>query len=245
MTKPKKHLSQNFLSDDAIIEKFIDAASLASGDKILEIGPGKGAITKKLLAQGFCVTAIELDANLAKKLSHPNLTLIEKDALLFDYTPYLDHYILSNLPFQSATALIKKLIRLPFPKLTLIVQKEVALRIAASPHTKAYGALTIEIQNLAKSSFLFDIPSAAFFPAPKIDAAAIQLIPHPLLFDLDLDFVYHAFRQRRKMLKNSLQPIFPNIEPCLHELKIDPKSRPENLSLQNFADLYQAFQSVK
>ena len=205
MPRPKKSLSQNFLIDDTIVEQLVDAAKIEPGENVLEIGPGRGAITKVLLERQAKVIAIELDTHLAACLKGKDLIVIEADALHFDYSKLPQNKVISNLPFQIATPLITKLIQLPFQSLTLIVQKEVALRLTAKHSTKAYGALTLQTQNLCSANYLFTIPPTAFSPKPKIDSAAIQLIPHPQKYDMDFDFVFNAFRQRRKMLKSSLK----------------------------------------
>ncbi len=238
MPRPKKSLSQNFLIDDTVVQKFVSAADIQPDESVLEIGPGKGAITKVLLEKKAIVTAIELDTALANRLKAPHLTVIEADALHFDYTKISTNKIVANLPFQIATPLILKLIQLPFKSLTVIVQKEVAHRLTAQKSTKAYGALTVQTQNFCAARYLFTIPPEAFSPKPKIDAAAIQLILHPQKFDIDFDFVFTAFRQRRKMLKSSLKKTYPDIEAVMLSLDIDLHARPENLTLEQFNALY-------
>ena len=119
MIAPKKSLSQHFLIDREVITRFLDTVEI--GDQILEIGPGTGALTRPMLDRGAQVTAIEIDERFCK-LTHPNLTLIQGDALTMDLTPYLSSQVISNLPFQIATPLILKLIQLPFSLITVIVQ---------------------------------------------------------------------------------------------------------------------------
>ena len=184
---PKRSLSQNFLIDANVIEKLIDAAQIEKTTPVCEIGPGPGAITEKLLEKSNDVTAIELDTVFAKHLLSYDLIVFEADALTFDYSQLKPHTkIVANLPYHIATPLITKLIQC-FPQiesLTLILQKEVAMRLCANHSTKAYGALTIQTQLFAKPTYLFTIPSSAFYPPPKVESAAIHLQLHKKKSDL-------------------------------------------------------------
>ncbi|HPE85282.1 MAG: ribosomal RNA small subunit methyltransferase A [Chlamydiia bacterium] len=236
--KPKKALSQNFLVDDAVVNAFVDAACVAAGETIVEIGPGYGAITKALLKKGAHVLGIEIDPHLAKKLKAPNLEIVEGDALTFDYTRHPTNKVVANLPFQIATPLIIKLIQLPFNSITIMIQKEVGESLIAQPSTSAYSPITLQTQNLCAARYLFTVPSSAFHPQPKIEAAAIQLIPHPPLYSLDMQFVACAFRQRRKMLKSALKDTYPEIKNVMQDLNLDLTARAENLTLEEFAKLY-------
>lgn len=229
MIAPKKSLSQHFLIDQSIITQLVEPVN--TGDSILEIGPGTGALTRPMLDRGGHVTAIEIDERL--QLKHPNLTFIRGNALSMDLCPFAPAKVISNLPFQIATPLILKLIQCPFSSITVIVQNEVAKRLTATPNTKAYSALTIHTQLYARTEYLFIIPPTAFRPPPKVKSAAIRLIPHSCSYDIDIDFVYGAFRQRRKMLRNTL-----NCGAILKKLGISDTARPENLTLEEFASLW-------
>ena len=243
---PKRSLSQNFLIDVSVIDKLIHAAQIKKTTPVCEIGPGAGAITEKLLEKSDDVCAIELDTVFAKHHRAHDLTVFETDALHFDYHQLKTHTkIVANLPYHIATPLITKLIQL-FPQiesLTLILQKEVADRLCAHPSTKAYGALTIQTQLFANPTYLFTIEPSAFYPPPKVKSAAIHLQLHKKKSDLDIDFVFNAFRNKRKMLKKNLKETYPKIADWMQELNIDLNARAENLTFEQFSNLWKKINS--
>lgn len=247
-----KKLSQNFLIDENIVRKFVDAADLQEGDFALEIGPGAGAITDALLEKKGSVTAVEKDARFADWLSSkPGLTLILGDFLELDLDSLPKGKVLSNLPFQITAPILEKL--LPryeqFSTLTLIVQEEVAMRIMASPKTKLMGSFTIFCRFYADCRKLFSIGPQAFFPSPSVGSCVIQLTlrkpPFPSPHESFFRLVRTAYSKRRKMLRQSLSSLFSKEElrGVWERCSISPKSRPEDLSLEDWLLLHRSFET--
>ena len=213
---------------------------------MVEIGPGKGALTGKLLARAQRVVGIELDPDLADYLSalyatEPRFTLIRGDALQTDWTQWQPGRIAGNLPYYVATPIIARVIRLLLPGVFLI-QKEVAERISASPGHREYGYLSVETHLFSEPELLFTVPPGAFHPPPKVDSAVVRLTPRPRARELGIDdpekflrFVGRCFQYKRKTLRNNLAGS------CGREM-VDrwPEAslRAERISLETFAELY-------
>ena len=246
----KKHLGQHFLYDPLIIEKIIKAADLHPEDLVVEIGPGPGKMTRGLSVKAEQVIAIELDDKLYEKLriglaGYNNIKLIHGDALEYPYENLPEFKVVANIPYYITTPIIFKLLdaRKYLRTITLTVQKEIAERIVAGPGGKDYGVLSIMVQYYAKPSLEFMIPKEAFRPVPKVDSAVvhIRVLKEPSVYVRDQDYFFKvvksAFSQRRKMLSNSLRSIKEDADEWLAEAGIDPRRRPETLSMEEFAHL--------
>jgi len=252
----RKSLGQNFLLDLNVTRRIARAAAPLDQCAAIEIGPGPGGLTRALLLEGARhVIAIERDQRCVAALGElaaafpGRLTVIEGDALTFDPLSLVPtpRKIVANLPYNIATTLL--LHWLPgiaaYQSLTLMFQKEVAQRLAASPHSKDYGRLSVMTQFLCEVRPLFDIPPRAFVPAPKVTSTVVRLVPRaaPLggcrFADLER-VVAAAFGKRRKMLRQSLKSIWPAPEPRLLATGIAPTARAEELSIEQFCALARA-----
>ncbi len=183
----------------------------------MEIGPGKAALTERLLARSPRVVAIELDDELAADLRErqdPKLEIVEGNALHFDWNQWGAGVLAGNLPYYVATALISKYLNNPgeLRQGVFLIQKEVADRITASPGSRDFGYLSVECQFLAQAEYLFSVPPGAFRPPPRVDSAVVRLTPHA---DVDrtestafLHFASACFRQKRKTLRNNLAALY-------------------------------------
>ncbi len=248
---PKKHLGQHFLKDGYIISRIIGTADIGKDDVILEIGPGRGALTFRLAEQAGKVTAIEIDHDLFESLkeraaSYPNLTIIEADALKFPYEKIETQFkVVANLPYYISTPILFRLMELrhKITSMILMLQKEVASRIVASPGSKDYGILSIAVQFYASPAIVFEIPPEAFYPAPEVDSAVLRIIPREKVAvevkneNLFWAVIKSAFSHRRKTLLNSLSMSGFNkeiVNRVLGEVGIDPSVRPEDINIEEW-----------
>ena len=251
MQKHKKRLGQHFWHDKNIINKIISHLEISKQDKFIEIGPGDGALTTPLLERLKDITLIEKDQDLIpileNKYSHKKVTIVNQDILKCELSNLIkkNTRIVGNLPYNISTEIIFRL--LPFFKdikdLHFMLQKEVIDRIVATPGTKIYGRLSIMTQVYFTVKKLFNISPNVFTPKPKVDSAYIRLVPKNYVFDNLMhekkfkDIVSTVFSARRKMIKTSLKGII-DIQ-LLQKISIDPSSRPEILSVQNYIDISQ------
>ena len=249
MQKHKKRLGQHFLHDKNIINKIINHLEISEQDKFIEIGPGDGALTTPLLERLKDITLIEKDQDLIpileNKYSHKKVTIVNQDILKCELSNLIkkNMRIVGNLPYNISTEIIFRL--LPFFKdikdLHFMLQKEVIDRIVATPGTKIYGRLSIMTQVYFTVKKLFNISPNVFTPKPKVDSAYIRLVPKNYIFDNLMhekkfkDIVSTVFSARRKMIKTSLKGIIDS--QLLQKISIDPNSRPEILSVQNYIDI--------
>ena len=254
--KPKKSLSQNFLLDLNLTKKIAESVNNLDSCDILEIGPGPGALTRSLLSLGARkVVVIEKDAQFLGPLQeissfYPGrLTIVHGDVLSIEAEKLLKPpiKIVSNLPYNIGTKILINYLTVekwpPFwESLTFMFQEEVANRLVALPKTKSYGRLSIITQWRSTVKTLFKVPATAFTPVPKVESTVVQIIPskqenskinHQTLQRV----VKLAFNQRRKMLRQSLKNLHPEILTILPKVGIDPKSRPEDLSIDQFCEL--------
>ena len=255
--QPKKALSQNFLIDHNIIERIVKAAGVVSGDLVVEIGPGPGALTEELLKRGATVIAIEKDPQLAKglgeALASPHLTVHCEDVLSFDFTRQLQGLkkakIIANLPYRITTPILTKCIAMDelFSELTLMVQDEVAHRIVAEKNSKDYSSLTLYLQLYAKARYCFKVSSHCFYPKPSVESAVVNFkLQKPLLKPCDLEgvnrMIKRAFEQRRKLLTSSLSLLYDpeQIRAALAQIGKTATARPQELTCDEFIALYQA-----
>ena len=249
---PKKSLGQNFITDNNFLLKMDDHIDSSKNNIIIEIGPGKGALTEYLSKKNFKkLFLIEKDINLAKKLKLKykklkNIFIINDDALSFDYTSFKNIketvIIYGNLPFNISTKLLTKWIsdnEWPsfFNKMVLMFQKEVADRIIASHNNKKYGRLSVLVQSRCNVKKILDAPASIFSPKPKVDGAVIQLKPIDKYSKINFNnlekLLEESFSSRRKKIKNTLR----KHKQSLAKLDIDENLRPENLSVSNYCDL--------
>ncbi|NND44795.1 MAG: 16S rRNA (adenine(1518)-N(6)/adenine(1519)-N(6))-dimethyltransferase RsmA [Xanthomonadales bacterium] len=249
--RPRKRFGQNFLVDGEVIQRIIAAVGPAEGDHVVEIGPGTGALTLPLLDAGANVTVVEIDRDLAAGLrerlsGNARARVVSADALRVDWQELTEgrpYRLVGNLPYNISTPLMFHVLEathLP-SDMHFMLQKEVVDRLAAAPGGKDYGRLGIACQNRCSVAPLFTIGREAFDPRPGVDSAFVRLRPHSaprsgeaLAGTLD-EVVRQAFSQRRKTLRNSLAPLFGTEE--LERLGIDPGSRAETLSLDDYITL--------
>jgi 16S rRNA (adenine1518-N6/adenine1519-N6)-dimethyltransferase len=256
----KKSLGQNFLLDLNLTTRIARAAGPLEGVTVIEVGPGPGGLTRALLAQGARVVAIERDeravAALAEIAAHypGRLEVIEGDALEFDPMPHLHGgpaRVVANLPYNIATPLLVGWLSAePWPpwydSLVLMFQREVAERIVAPPGSKTYGRLSVLTGWRAESRILFDIAPSAFVPPPKVPSSVVQLVPRAAPLPCNRRMLERvteaAFGQRRKMLRQSLKSLGVDPAPLLEEAGIDPTERAEQIPVEGFVALANAFE---
>ncbi len=259
-TRPKKCLSQNFLIDGNIIRKIVAKTSITDQDFVIEIGPGPGALTEEILKTGASLVTIEMDTFFAKALHRfsgefPKLCIIQSDVLDIDFTALISKYcptgkkakILSNLPYHLTTPILAKLLPLHphISTLTFMMQHEVALRCTANHGSKDYSSLSLFAAFYSKAEYLFKVNASCFYPKPKVASAIVQFNLHEDPINLDqntfFQLVRAAFGKRRKMLRASLKELYApsDVEKALMKIGIREDARAENLSLENFINLYQ------
>ncbi|MBI4829104.1 MAG: ribosomal RNA small subunit methyltransferase A [Nitrospinae bacterium] len=251
----RKKLGQHFLADARVVERIVTAARVGEGDRVLEIGPGEGFMTRRLLEAGALVYAIELDQRLAAALSPlaersgGRLTVERANALYFDESkPGAPYHIVSNLPYSVATALITRFVALHgrVASMTVMIQEEVARRVTAAPGDSNYGSLSVFVTYHADVEYLFTVPPEAFRPPPKVDSAVIRLIPRAARVEVDDEaeffrFVAKAFSSRRKTLRNNVAKLCPSredFESAREAAGIPAEARAQEISLAQFAALY-------
>jgi 16S rRNA (adenine1518-N6/adenine1519-N6)-dimethyltransferase len=254
--KARKRFGQNFLIDHGIIRDIVRAVHPQKKDVIVEIGPGKGAITQLLADSCDNLSVIELDRDLIPWLTlkfekHPHFQLFQADALQFDFSQLISKEsvnsestksirIVGNLPYNISTPLIFHLLTYAtqVSDMHFMLQKEVVKRMAAKAGDSAYGRLGIMVQYFCSVENLFEVPPSAFEPAPKVDSAIVRLIPHQQLpypathFQTLEKLVNIAFQQRRKTLRNSLKQWLG--AEVIEQLPLDTSARAEEISLSEF-----------
>ncbi|MDM5144178.1 Ribosomal RNA small subunit methyltransferase A [Lactococcus lactis] len=267
----KKKFGQNFLTDHNILTKITETADLSKEVNVIEIGPGIGSLTQYLLEEAAEVMAFEIDKSLIPILEetmapYDNFTLVSADILKVDLlseiqkfkNPNLPIKVVANLPYYITTPILMHLIesKIPFSEFVVMMQKEVADRIAASPKTKAYGSLSIAVQYYMEASVAFIVPRTVFIPAPNVDSAILKMVRReaPLVEVEDEEWffktMHSSFVHRRKTLMNNLQAAFgkeskPEIEKLLAQAEISPTIRGEALSIEEFAKLADALLPLK
>lgn len=248
--RPRKALSQNFLTDPAALDSIVAAAELQPGDRVVEVGPGLGVLTRRLLAAGATVLAVELDPRLAAYLRRelgtlPAFDLIEADALSLhprDCFPGEDFKVVANIPYHITSPLLHAFLEGDRPPQlsVLLVQAEVAARVAAAPGQMSY--LSVFVQNVAAAEIVGRVPAAAFEPAPEVDSAILRLrrrlspqIPVGPGREPFYRIVQAGFRQRRKQLHNALGRELPVsrqvLDAAFEACAIDSERRAQTLSL--------------
>ena len=261
--KMSKKLGQNFLIKRGIVDEIVKAADLQAGEPVLEIGPGIGTLTQGLAQSGAKVTAIELDTRLLEVLDttlaqYSNVNIVHGDVLKLDVPSIMNHEpfkVVANLPYYITTPIIMSLLesRLPIERLVVMVQKEVALRMVAKPGTKDYGALSVAVQYYTKPDIVLDVPPKSFLPAPAVTSSVIRCVlrdkPPVDVVDEKLFFrvVKAGFAQRRKTFANTMKTTGlskDRIEELLVKANIDGQRRGETFTLQEFADVANAWAAL-
>lgn len=237
----RQKLGQHFLRNGAILERIAAAVCPQSEDLVVEIGPGRGALTSKLLAKARRVVAIELDPELAQYLrqkfaGETRLEIVESDALATDLAQWGSVPIAGNLPYYVATPILEKAVRLRPPRAVFLLQKEVAERLVARPGQRAYGYLTVATALFASVRLLFDVRPGSFDPPPAVDSAVVLLEPRPAVPQADgvLELISHAFRHKRKTLRNNLAPAYGKVVESWPEAGL----RAEQIPLEGFLEMY-------
>ncbi|NEP63113.1 MAG: 16S rRNA (adenine(1518)-N(6)/adenine(1519)-N(6))-dimethyltransferase RsmA [Symploca sp. SIO2G7] len=264
MSRPRKRFGQHWLRDPQILDQILAAAALSNTDRILEIGPGQGVLTKGLVPFTQAVVAVEVDRDLVRQLrqqfqASERFHLIEGDFLDVDMAAALADYpnfqfpnkVVANIPYYITGPILEKLLgRIhqpnpqPYESIVLLVQKEVAERLYAEPGTKAFNGLSVRVQYLANCKLVCPVPAQAFKPAPKVDSAVVRLNPRPfpqlatqprLLNTL----VKQGFSQKRKMLRNNLKSLVDRerLTKILETMGIDPQVRAEQLGVNSWVTL--------
>ncbi|MGG6293494.1 16S rRNA (adenine(1518)-N(6)/adenine(1519)-N(6))-dimethyltransferase RsmA [Leptolyngbya sp. AN02str] len=298
--RPRKRFAQHWLKSESALQQIVKAASLSgsasspaptpphppanttepaaasasvvqTGDRVLEIGPGTGILTRRLLAEAAAVVSVEIDRDLCAILHKTfqqadNFLLLQGDFLELDVDALLEPFpkfqqpnkVVANIPYNITGEILEKLLgRIaqpnpqPFDSIVLLIQKEVAQRLCAKPGSKEFGALTVRVQYLAECDWICAVPAKAFHPAPKVDSAVVRLRPRafvpaahqPKFLD---QLVKLGFATRRKMLRNNLQAVVDRdrLSNMLEQLQLNPQARAEELGVADWVALSNALQQV-
>jgi 16S rRNA (adenine1518-N6/adenine1519-N6)-dimethyltransferase len=259
---PRKRFAQHWLRSEIALNKIIEAGQLKASDRVLEIGPGTGILTRRLLPKVNSVLAVEIDRDLCKKLvkslgNIDNFLLLQGDILTLDLESQLENFpkfqnpnkVVANIPYNITGLILEKLLGTisnpnHYDNIVLLIQKEVAERLVAQPKTKAFGALSVKIQYLAHCEWICEVSRRDFKPSPKVDSAVIRLVPrtlaHPATSPKWLEtLVKLGFSQRRKMLHNNLKSLINSdrLNPILQQLELNPQCRAEEISLEKWIEL--------
>jgi len=263
LPRPRKRLGQHFLVDPGVLERIADALAPTADDVVIEIGPGRGALTDLLVRRAKRVVAIELDRDLVPYLRDRyrdarNVEVIERDVLEVNLGEVAgsEFLLAGNVPYYITTPILFHALENPRPaRAVYLVQREVAERIAAPPGSRTYGALSVNVQAFARAELVGHVPPGAFRPPPSVDSAIIRLTPRPdpavetsLEPDLRL-LVQHAFGLRRKQMRRVVRTVahldVERADRVLELAGVDPECRPETLSPEDFARLLRAIKGVR
>lgn len=261
--RPSKGLGQHFLTDPVALERIVAAAELSERDWVLEIGPGLGHLTRKLVERAGQVVAVELDPAMVAALTEelgdrPNLRVVQGDILKLDVTELMEGHpfkVVANLPYYITSAVLRRLLEAALrPALIVVtVQREVAQRIVAGPGEMSL--LAVSVQFYGRPRIVARIPAGAFYPPPKVESAVVRidLYPQPPLEVEDVDSFFRVvqagFGQRRKQLKNALAhglgcPV-DAVAAALKRAGVDPRRRAETLSVEEWGAVYQALETLR
>lgn len=266
--KFKKSLGQNFIIDTNILENIIEHAGIDESTGVIEIGPGIGALTEQLALNADKVVAYEIDQRLLPVLTdtlrnYTNIDIIQQDILEADIKSLIEEkfeenqriQLVANLPYYITTPILMNLLQndLPLDRITVMIQKEVAARMAAKPSSKAYGSLSLAVQYYTDAEVVMAVPKGVFMPQPNVDSSILNLTLRsepPVQVD-DEDFFFKviraSFAQRRKTLRNNLSYFFKEkydketVSHILEEAEIDGSRRGESLTMEEFAQLANVF----
>ncbi|MEL6381631.1 MAG: 16S rRNA (adenine(1518)-N(6)/adenine(1519)-N(6))-dimethyltransferase RsmA [Cyanobacteria bacterium J06626_18] len=262
--RPRKRFGQHWLQSKSVLNSIVAAAELNDRDHVLEIGPGTGVLTQQLLNQAATVTAIEVDYDLCRKLEKQfagvnNFFLLQGDVLQLNLATALDtrptfqspNKVVANIPYYITGPILEKLLGTllqpnptPFENIVLLVQQEIANRLAAAPGSKAFSGLSVKVQYLADCDIICEVPPTAFKPPPKVFSAVIRLCPRPFPLQaqdrrLLQQLVKLGFASKRKMLRNNLASVIDRADllTLFEELNIPENVRAEDLSTVNWVTL--------
>ncbi|MEM9002057.1 MAG: 16S rRNA (adenine(1518)-N(6)/adenine(1519)-N(6))-dimethyltransferase RsmA [Cyanobacteria bacterium P01_F01_bin.86] len=262
--KPRKRFGQHWLRSEKVLNQIVAAAELNDRDRVLEIGPGTGVLTQKLLDQAQGVAAVEIDYDLCRKLENQfeqvsNFLLLQGDILQMELAQQLANHpefqipnkVVANIPYYITGPILEKLLGTlaqpnptPFDAIVLLVQQEIAERLTALPGTKIFGGLSVKVQYLADCDIVCAVPPKAFQPPPKVTSAVIRLRPRPFPLQakdprLLQQLVKLGFASKRKMLRNNLASVIerPQLLALFAELGIAANVRAEDLSVTNWVTL--------
>ncbi len=249
--RPRKRFGQHFLDDQTVTARIVATLDPRPGEILCEIGPGRGALSDRLAALDNELHLVEIDRDLVPLLqkrytAQSNIHIHEQDALtLAVETLYAAGRVVmvGNLPYNISTALMIHLLaqRERIDRMVFMVQKEVALRLTALPGGKDYGRLTVMMNRVFESQFVFDVAPEAFTPPPKVCSSVVAFKPRPVPLGPKVDeaafaaLVRQAFSQRRKTLRNALKGLCP--ESLIEQASLDPEVRPEQVSVESFVQL--------
>jgi 16S rRNA (adenine1518-N6/adenine1519-N6)-dimethyltransferase len=242
----RPRLGQHFLTKGSVLERIAAAACPQPEDLVVEIGPGRGSLTRKLLQRAARVVAVEVDPYLAEYLRSAfagelRLEIVEADVLELDLARFGRAVIAGNLPYYITSPILDRTVRLAPPRAVFLVQKEVASRLVAHPGGRDYGFLTVRTAVFADVRRLFDVKREAFRPPPKVDSAAVLLEPRTRALQVEdteafVRFVGQCFRHKRKTIRNNLAEIYGN---QLVDSWPEAGLRAEQIALEQFAEIYQ------
>jgi 16S rRNA (adenine1518-N6/adenine1519-N6)-dimethyltransferase len=244
---PRK-LGQHFLIAESILERLAVAACGKHVARVVEIGPGRGALTRHLLPRTDELHAVELDAALAEQLcvqfaSDPRVHIHHADVLEADLSAWGPAVIAGNLPYYITSPIVDRFLELPpaFGSAVFLVQWEVAERLRAKPHSRDYGFLTVKTQLQCQVELVAKVPPGAFAPPPKVDSAAVKLIrkPEPPPSPQLIEFIGRCFAHKRKMLRNNLRPFYSRAAlDAMPEMDL----RAEQIAVEDFARLWETLE---
>jgi 16S rRNA (adenine1518-N6/adenine1519-N6)-dimethyltransferase len=246
---PRRDLGQNFVADPNTVRRIAALAAVGPEDHVVEIGAGLGSLTLALAETGAEITAIEIDHGIVPALRQvvadlPNVRVLEADAGTLDWAEVLGHgdrwTLVANLPYNVATPLVCDLLD-DVPAITsmlVMVQKEVAQRMAAAPGSKQYGAVSVKVAYWGTARLAATVPASVFVPRPNVESALVRIDRHPpphVAPDVLFPLVRRGFGQRRKMLRNSLRDVVTPEQ--FEQAGVSPESRPEELALADWCRL--------
>lgn len=250
--KFKKKYGQNFLRDDNVLNKISNSFNFDSNGRIIEIGPGDGALTKKLIKKEMPIIAFEIDESLKPfldKIKFDNLEIIYSDFLEVNLRNYVKSndslYVIANIPYYITTPIISKFIDegvIP-EEMVLMVQKEVAERLSSKPKSKDYGAISVILKYYFDIEYLFTVNRNCFFPIPNVDSAIIKLKKKQIVnilndFEKYKKLVFDSFKQKRKTLKNNLKSYdLYKIEKILNKYNLSLNNRAEEINYEIFVEI--------
>jgi len=262
--RPRKQFAQHWLKSDKALNQIVRAAEITKCDRLLEIGPGTGILTRRLLPLAQAVVAVEIDRDLCQLLTKQlgqseNFLLLQGDVLSLDLPTHLAAFpafqrpnkAVANIPYNITGPILEKLLgtitnpaTISFDSIVLLVQKEVAERLYAKPGSRAFGALSVRVQYLAECELICPVPAGYFYPPPKVDSAVVRLRPRPTepaaLEPRRLEnLVKLGFATKRKMLRNNLKGIIERdlLTHLLEQLEINPQARAEDISVPQWVAL--------
>ncbi|WP_017659746.1 16S rRNA (adenine(1518)-N(6)/adenine(1519)-N(6))-dimethyltransferase RsmA [Baaleninema simplex] len=271
--RPRKRFAQHWLRSDAVLNKIVEAAQLSSSDRVLEIGPGQGVLTRRLFPEVKSLVAVELDRDLCRKLAQKfgdieNFILLQGDFLALDVpealnvAPEIFHHqnkVVANIPYNITGPILEKLLGKiakpnpnPYDSIVLLVQKEVGDRLCAKPGSKAFGALSVRVQYLADCEIVCSVPRKAFYPPPKVESAVVKLTPRNISTPAEnpkwlSTLVKVGFANKRKMLRNNLKSLVDRdrLMEFFEKQNLEPEIRAERLSVKDWVALSNEIDSIQ